>query len=217
MLISRRQTLLFFGCAGGALMVPSLASAEKLPRQFEKLLHAFQKSTGLSAEFREEKRIALLDEPLVNQGRLYFEGPASFARVIDKPHRSGMFLQQKQLLLWDGKKTRRMDLRAGSAVTVLAESFLAVLAGDHPRLTQIYKVDFRELGDGKWVVKLVPKKEELARIVTSLTFAGRELTLSSMTLTESTGDVSVSSFANVRHNRSFSSAERKRYFAPPER
>jgi outer membrane lipoprotein-sorting protein len=199
------------------VLAPAPARAEKLHPQFKKLLNAFQKSTGLSAEFREEKRIALLDEPLVNQGRLYFERPVSFARIIDKPHRSGMFLKQKQLLLWDGKKTRRMDLRAGSAVTILAESFLAVLAGDHPRLTEIYKVDFLEQGDGKWTLELVPKKEALARIVTSLAFAGRELTLLRMTLTESSGDVSVSRFSNVKHNRSFSSAERKRYFAPPER
>jgi outer membrane lipoprotein-sorting protein len=151
----------------------------------------------------------------VNHGRLYFERPASFARVIDKPHRSGMYLSGKRLLLWDGKKTRRMDLSAGSAVAALAESFLAVLAGDHQRLAQIYQVDFREESEGKWALKLVPKKKELARIVTSLSFTGKGLTLLTMTLSESSGDVSVSSFSNVQHNRSFSSAERKRHFAPP--
>lgn len=186
-------------------------------RTLGNLLARFADSPGLSANFTEEKRIALLNKPINNSGRLYFARPGLFARHIDKPFRSAMFLRDRKIILWDGDGTREVDLDANPAVAALATSFLSLLEGNLKILEANYQVRFDAELDDAWALRLEPKRDDLKRLIQKLSFSGRGLTIATMELVEASGDTSKTSFFNSNTHRVFSAEEKQRYFTPPKK
>lgn len=182
----------------------------------DRLFALFAKSPGFSADFVEEKHIALLKEPLKNQGRVYFARPGAFARHIDKPFRSAIFLLEKTLILWDESGQRRVELGEHPAAFALATSFLSLLQGRRATLEANYEVRFSGSSESEWKLELDPKTEALRRLVTRLQFTGTKRSIGSMTVREASGDHSVTQFVNTRTDRHFTDAEKARFFAPPK-
>lgn len=214
----RRQLTLALGSLG-VLGLPTLfecADVRANTSLRRQLFEKFAKSPGFSASFVEEKRIALLKRPIVNHGRLYFSAPAMFARHLDKPFRSAIFLKNRKLTLWDGSKTESISLDSNPALAALATSFLSLLQGDQRGLSENYTVAFHATTLEHWELRLLPKRAELKRLVRSLAFSGRQLTLTSMRLVEASHDSSSTTFSDVNANRTFSAGEKSRYFSVPK-
>jgi outer membrane lipoprotein-sorting protein len=185
------------------------------PVAMDKLFLEFSKSAGFSAEFVEEKQIALLKQPIVNHGRLYFSPSALFARHIDRPFRSAILLKHRELTLWDGTATKVLNLEQNPGVAALATSFLSLLRGDRKALDRNYRVEFRGSFDN-WEVQLLPSQKDLQHMIRSLTFWGGGLSISRLKLAEASGDWSETRFERVMTNRTFSDAEKQRYFSVPK-
>ena len=84
------------------LLAPSVAQAGEESR----LLRAFAEMSGFEAKFREEKTIALLAAPLVNEGTVHFDRSGLFARHVIKPERSSLLIEDGVLSLGTQGKVR---------------------------------------------------------------------------------------------------------------
>ncbi len=176
------------------------------------LLARFKQSPGMSAKFTETKHITLLRTPIVNSGRLYFHAPGSFARHIDRPFPSSVIVDQSKVTLWDGAKKQILPLEKHPALAKLTTTFLALLGGDYAALTQNYKPTFTNQENG-WTLELVPKPQELRRLLKSLTVYGRGTSIKRMRLVEASGDRAETVFTETNAPRRFTEAEVSRYFS----
>src|SRR4051812_34136298 len=74
------------------------------------LMARFRAIPGLSARFREEKRIALLARPLVSEGTIHYAPPGRLARHQLTPTISSVLLEGATLRFGDGTTEERVDL-----------------------------------------------------------------------------------------------------------
>jgi len=196
----------------------SIAAAETSPAaadnhsELYKLLARFSSIPGLSARFREEKRIALLIKPIVSQGAVYFAAPKRFARHVDKPEKSQLVIDKSELRVIDASGTRSISLESQPVLRVIVGTFVQVLSGDRQALEHSYRVAFEGTAAGQWSMTLNPKKKVLSRVLRQVNVQGREAIVERMEIRENNGDRTVTTFSDVNISRRFSAAEQKRLF-----
>jgi outer membrane lipoprotein-sorting protein len=192
---------------------PSAVAAEdKTAPSASELFAHLAKGEGFSASFHEIKKIAFLKAPLTSSGRVYFAPAARFARHVDTPTRSSLYIEGNTLVVVDGDGKKRIDLAAAPAVKELLHSVLHLLGGK--RQESAYQLEYSVNG-ASWQLRLTPKTESLRGILTKLEFAGVGRALGEMRLFEASGDSSVTTFRDVRHSRKFTAEEIKKYLTAP--
>lgn len=182
-----------------ALLFASQARADATP--LDALLARLAKVEGLSAQFREEKRMSLVAVPLISEGTLYYQKPRSLARHTLTPSKSTVLLQGDVVRFGDDKHSESMALDAQPAVRMLVDTFVSVLAGDRAALLKLATVSYEEPAKDSWRIRVVPRDPKLLRIVRSLSFEGKAAELSCMELTDGHGDVTRTTFKQVRFGK----------------
>ncbi|RMG10236.1 MAG: outer membrane lipoprotein carrier protein LolA [Planctomycetota bacterium] len=233
--MSLRRTLLLAGCSFCAAALPLAGAAQeseparKAPRHEEApppageaptlkgLLAGFARVPGLFARFREEKRIGLLAEPLVNEGTLHYMPPGRVARHVLRPSRQTVLIDGDRLLLGDGRREQRVDLERNPVLRHFLDGFLKVLAGDEEALRTAYELRFQGAPGGRWSLELRPRRSPMKDAIGRIAFRGRGLVVERLTIAETNGDVSVTTFRDVNPHKTYSPAEAARVFRLPER
>lgn len=201
---------------GAALPTPALR-AQDAPAELPALLARFRAVRGLSARFREEKFIALLEDPLVSEGVLHFAPPARIARLVERPAASSMVLDGDELRLTDARGTQRIDLQRMPVVRAFVDAFRAVLAGDGAALERSFRTRLRREPDGNWTLGLSPRVRAVARAIRWVELSGRDVRIARLRIIEVSGDESRTVFTDVDAARTYSAADAQRIFGarPP--
>lgn len=210
---------------GATLGLPRLgASAEKpvaiappAPLDLPRLLQAFAQSPGLSARFIEKKQLALLAAPLESAGMLYFSPVAGLARQVERPERSILVVDSKQVRMFDGTRWEIIDLAGKPVVRMFVESFLRILQGDLPALRLMYAIELQREASTphKWTLVLRPRLDPMNKLIDRLELRGERLILAQLKIVEVGGDETQTQFSEVQPTRVFSDAERTRFFPAP--
>jgi outer membrane lipoprotein-sorting protein len=187
------------------------AGAEEPQRSLDALLAKLAKVEGLSARFREEKRLSLVAVPLVSEGTIHYQKPRKLARHTLKPSPSSVLLMGDVVRFADATRNETIGLDTQPALRMLIDTFVGVLAGDKAALARFAEPSLDERGGGGWRIKLTPKDPKLLRIVRMLAFEGKDGELSAMELVDGHGDVTRTTFSDVRFGR-LSAAEAQRAF-----
>lgn len=186
--------------------------AQDAPADLPALLARFRTVRGLSARFREEKFIALLEEPLVSEGVLHFAPPARIARLVERPAASSMVLDGDELRLIDARGTQRIDLQRMPIVRAFVDAFRAVLAGDGAALDRSFRTRLRRESDGSWTLGLSPRIRAVARAIRWVELSGRDVRISRLRIIEVSGDESRTVFTDVDTARAYGTADVHRIF-----
>ncbi|MDB4987756.1 MAG: putative transrane protein [Myxococcaceae bacterium] len=176
------------------------------------VLAQFAKIEALSAKFHEEKRMALLAQPLSSDGTLHYAKPRLLARHTERPHPASVLLRGETLSFGDSKHEERIELSAQPALRVLVDTFVSVLAGDLAALERVADVSVEASANGGYRIRVLPKDDKVKRLVRSMSFDGQGATLSRMELLDANGDTTVTTFSDVQRRASFSAAEQARIF-----
>lgn len=188
------------------------SSTSKLAPALGELLAKFRKCKGLSADYEEEKNIALLAVPLKSSGRVYFHPPSSLARITEKPKKSHLVIRGERIVVKEGNVRREVDLSDKPALRGLIGSLLHLLSGNEEKLLADYDTHFAEEGADSWRLELVPKSAEVRSMVESFRMKGDGLKLRELTIKETNGDETITRFSKVDTNRKFTEAEIARIF-----
>ncbi len=198
------------------LPVSKAPRRETSPIGLEALLADFAAMDGLSARFREEKHLALLREPLVSHGSLYFARPDRLVRYVENPLRSVLLLSGSELSLGAGGDRRRLDLTSNPLVSALVNSFRQLLTGDLEGLRQHYRIDFEGAEGAGWQIHLVPFSPPLLRdSIAGIHFSGRGRVPTRFRVVEIGGDETVTHLYEVELNRQFDETEIAKLFQFP--
>lgn len=206
------------GAESSGLAAPS-AAASSAPSEIgdlDGLLARCAKMPGLSARFTEEKQIALLALPLRSEGTLHFARGRGLVRHTLAPARQSVLVTDKELVIWDGKATRRVGLGSGAAFESFVQAFSFLLAANRPALESRFAIGF-VAGDAAsgWSLRLVPKAEDLKKLISAIELSGKGLAISTLIVREATGDVSTTRFSAVDVTKQYSTGEADQLFRVP--
>ena len=148
-----------------------------------------QRKSG-EARFTEERSVSGIDGPLTASGTLSFAAPDRFARHTLHPTKESMEVQGRTLLIKRGNRTRQMDMDAVPELAALLDALRATLTGDTGLLQRHFRTELSGT-DGKWVLRLLPLDERLARQVRQIELVGQAADLRSIELQLNGGDRSL--------------------------
>lgn len=148
-----------------------------------------QRKSGES-RFSEERIVSGFDSPLTSSGTLSFAAPDRFERHTLHPTRESMEVQGRTLLLRRGGRTRQMEMDVVPELSALLEAMRATLTGDAALLQKYFRTQLSG-SDAKWVLRLLPVDDKLARQVQQIEIVGQGADLRSIELRLANGDRSL--------------------------
>ena len=182
------------------------------------LMARFAQLPGLEAQFREEKRIALLAVPLVNEGTIHYAAPGHLRRTTERPERSTVLLDRQRLVLTRDSHREEIEVGSNPAVRFFVDTFVLLLAGDRIALGSMYHMRFHSLAaDGAWQLTLRPRDPRMAGLVREIVVHGDGVVLRELIMLEASGDQSRTVFTDVNPARTYTAAERAQLFPSARR
>lgn len=203
-----------------SLLTAAVASPVLVPRTVvaaapatpDAILAAFRKLPGLEASYREEKRMALLSEPLVSEGTLHYARPGKLARHQTSPEKVSVIISGSALQFGGAHGRESVDLDRNPVVRLFVDSFVHVLAGDRAALEKSYALSFQDLGEGRWKLRLEPRVAPITKMIQGITMEGKGVVLSTMEIIEIGGDTTRMTFTKVDPRRTYSKKELREIF-----
>lgn len=206
----RLALLALLAAASAGAQSPAIPSG---PLTLEALMQRMASTTGVRAEFREEKTLALLESPLVSEGKLYFIPPSRMARITTRPGASALVIDGQKMSYTDEAGASDVDLAGNRIARTIVENFVVLFAGDLAALRERYRVDF-ESEKLRWRMLLTPKAAPLSQFIASVELRGDGPALEEMTIREADGDRTLTRFLRVETDTRFTPEELARLFPP---
>ncbi len=175
--------------------------------QLDAFLARFAAMSGLSANFREEKHMALLVAPLVNEGVIYFAPPGRLARHTTAPMRSSVIIDGARLTFGDAHGVEAIAFDQNPMLGLFVSSFVKIFAGDRDALAQMYSMELRGDPAALWTLKLRPRISPMDKVIEGIELQGQGLVISTMIVREVGGDLTKTTFTAVDTDRHFTDAE----------
>lgn len=214
----RRTLPALAACLAALLLARPQARADGVT--LDGLLAEFAAMPGLRATFREEKRLALLEAPLVSEGTLHFAPPGRLARHVTSPSPSSVVIDGDRLVFGDAKGSRELDLAARPPVRAFVDAFVKLLAGDRPGLERLFAVELvageerqpARASGAAWRLGLRPRASPLKDVFDRLEAEGTGVVLARLGVFERSGDATETTFRDVDAARAYSKDELERVF-----
>ncbi|MCA9602747.1 MAG: hypothetical protein KC417_12010, partial [Myxococcales bacterium] len=106
------------------------AAHAEAPDALDRLLASFAQVEGFEAQFREEKHIALLVAPLVNEGGVHYARPGMFARHTRTPERKSLVVRAGKVEFGTAAKGERVDTAKNPLARQVVDAYLGLVGGD---------------------------------------------------------------------------------------
>lgn len=201
---------------------PVTAAPAAAAMTLDQLLARFAGMSGLSARFREEKRMALLAAPLVNEGTLYFAPKGRLARHITSPAPATVLIDEGSLRYADAGGSETLTLDQNPVLRLFIDSFVKIFAGDREALARLYTMELVGLpaaadGAPRWSLRLRPRVAPMTQVIERIDIEGHDVVLETMRIVEIGGDETITSFTEVDAARRFTDQELAALFSLPAR
>ena len=169
-------------------------------------------TTGVRAEFREEKMLALLEAPLVSEGMLYFIPPSRMARITTRPGASALVIDGGRMSYTDEAGASDVDLAGNRVARTLVENFVVLFSGDLAALRDRYRRRFGAEG-ARWRMRADRRRRPpLSQFIASVELRGVGPALEEMAVREADGDRTTTRFQRVETDTRFTPEELARLF-----
>jgi len=172
----------------GLALAPALAPAADA--DFDRLMSALAQHKHGEVSFVEEKYLALLDRPVESAGTLLYDAPDHLEKRTTRPKAESLVLDGNVLTAQRGRHKYVLNLQQYPQVVPFIESLRATLAGDRPKLEQLFKVDFGGSFE-HWSLELVPLDTKLAGAVKRIRIEGQTDRIDTVGIFEADGDRSL--------------------------
>jgi outer membrane lipoprotein carrier protein len=193
----RKLTLLFFvGIASLARAIPMT------PTEIDQLVQRLQATTdeqpSLQANFREERHLAMLKDPIVNEGKVWFTLPDKIRREIDGRTPETTVIDGKKMSIYypNYQQVEVYDLEKRP---IIKESLHALTAGlDFREIKGYFDLQGSKEGN-QYRITLAPKTAAVRKLIQSVDLTiGEDLIPQQVTVHNSKGEVFTSIYTNVR-------------------
>jgi outer membrane lipoprotein-sorting protein len=193
----RKLTLLFF------VGIASLAQANPMtPTEIDQLVQRLQATTNqqpsLQANFREERHLAMLKEPIVNEGKVWFTLPDKIRREIAGKTPSTTVIDGKKMSIYypNYQQVEVYDLEKRP---IIKDSLHALTAGlDFREIKGYFDLQGSKEGN-QYRITLTPKTVSVRKLVQSVDLTiGEDLIPQQVIVHNVKGEIFTSTYTNVR-------------------
>ena len=163
-----KKIAIFIGVCFAAIGQAAPLSQDEINQLVQRLETVYQNRTSLQANFREERHVAILKEPVINVGKIWFTPPDKIRREITGNSPSTTVIDGKKMTIYypNLKTAEQYDLIKRP---IIRQSLEALTAGlNFQRVADYYNLEGTKDGD-TYVVTLTPKTAAIRRLVKSLT------------------------------------------------
>jgi outer membrane lipoprotein-sorting protein len=143
-------------------------SQDEITDLVKRLETVYQNRTSLQANFREERHMAILKDPVINEGKIWFTPPDNIRREITGNSPSTTVIDGKKMTIYypNLKTAEQYDLEKRP---IIRQSLQALTAGlNFQRVGDYYNIEGTKEGN-TYVITLTPKAASIRRLVKSLT------------------------------------------------
>ena len=143
-------------------------SQDEINDLVKRLETVYQNRTSLQANFREERHMAILKDPVINEGKIWFTPPDKIRREITGNSPSTTVIDGKKMTIYypNLKTAEQYDLVKRPIIRQSLEGLTAGL--NFQRVADYYNIEGTK-EDNSYVVTLSPKTASIRRLVKSLT------------------------------------------------
>jgi outer membrane lipoprotein-sorting protein len=205
--------LVIFGHVSGSHAEPA-ANAPAKPT-LESIMREFAASGGIEARFHESRQLSILNDPIESAGTLYFAPPDQLARLVSEPGKTKLVVSDSTVTFQDETGVQTFALDSSEVARALLGNTTVLLRGDIELLRSQYEVEFHvDVADGVdvadrkkdeiWTLDLVPRDPVVRKILKRLRVQGKGGKLVRMESIETSGDVTVTTFSEVKVGVEFS-------------
>lgn len=157
----------------------------------------------LKADFVQEKRLAVLEEPLVLKGSILMQKPDRFSWMVREPIRYSMVIHGELVEQWDEdtQRVERISLSENPVFRVAIQQMRDWLSGAYESMLGEYEVSV--LDEEPTSLKFTPRDTALAKgVIESVTvvFDRDERYLRQIHILEKRGDSTLLTLVNTRLN-----------------
>jgi outer membrane lipoprotein-sorting protein len=171
-----------------ALLFSAACNAENFT--IVQLMQTLEKAKPSHATFIETKHIALLDQPVVSSGELFFTAPDHLEKRTLLPKPESLIVDGNKILIERGSKTYYFTLQNMPELGAFINSIRGTLAGDLNALKRSFQLSLE--GNAKqWTLQLAPTNEKMQKILQHIRIAGLNNQIHSIEIFQTDGDSSL--------------------------
>ena len=176
----------------------SQMSQSDIDQLIQKLQALHNNQPSLQANFREERRLAMLKEPVVNEGKVWFTLPDKVRREIEGKTPSTTVIDGKKMSIYY-PNYQQLEIYDLEKRPVIKDSLRALTAGLNFReIGSYYNVEGSKDGD-MYHITLTPKTASVRKLVRSVDLTLNEnLTPSRVIVEDTKGQRFTITYTNVR-------------------
>jgi outer membrane lipoprotein-sorting protein len=181
----------------------SLAEASPMTStEIDQLVQRLQATTNqqpsLQANFREERHLAMLKEPIVNEGKVWFTLPDKIRREIGGKTPSTTVIDGSKMSIYY-PNYQQVEVYDLAKRPIIKDSLHALTAGLDFREIKGY-FDLQGSKDGnQYQITLIPKTAAVRKVIRSVDLTmGEDLIPEKVTVHNTKGEVFTSTYSNVR-------------------
>lgn len=177
------------------------AGAGESKKMIEQVCAAAGKMQTLQCDFRQEKRLSLLETNMVSTGRMYYKGGKALKWEYVSPYAYTFLLNGDKVMLGSQGKTDVIQVNSSKTFKQIARIMMHSITGKCLSDTEDFHVTMLVEGN-EWVAELIPRQKELAQLFTSirLHIDPKSQTATEVELTEKSGDLTRITMTNIKKN-----------------
>lgn len=177
------------------------AGAGESKKMIEQVCAAAGKMQTLQCDFRQEKRLSLLETNMVSTGKMYYKGGKALKWEYVSPYAYTFLLNGDKVMLGSQGKTDVIQVNSSKTFKQIARIMMHSITGKCLSDTEDFHVTMLVEGN-EWIAELIPRQKELAQLFTRirLHIDPKSQTATEVELTEKSGDLTRITMTNIKKN-----------------
>jgi outer membrane lipoprotein-sorting protein len=170
-------------------------------QELDQVYQALKKSSQtIQASFVQEKKMDIVEHPILSKGMFYFKQPNAIRIEYTSPSYYLVVMAAGKMLIKDEHKKTKIDTK-GSKMFVQIQQIMTGIFSGQAQQSKDFKYDMYK-SETHYKVVLTPLNGMLKDLLKSVEFIVHKSTMKSqaMTLYEKSGDVTVMNFKDVKTN-----------------
>lgn len=156
----------------------------------DSILHQLAQQKNYHFHFVQEKKLAMLDKPLITEGELLLDDKQTVTWDIQKPFALRYVLTPTSIREIDAQGERSIQTGQNPLAAALTQAMTATFSGQWSDDNLLATVS--ATGDTKnWTLHITPRSKELQMLIQTMTVDGAQKTINTVTILESNGDRAV--------------------------
>jgi hypothetical protein len=154
------------------------------------VLSALAKQKNRHFHFVQEKKLAMLDKPLITEGELLLDEQQTVTWDIKKPFALRYVLTTTSIREIDAQGERTLQTGQNPLAAALTQAMTATFSGqwkEDSTLATITATGNKQ----QWQLHITPRASELQTLIQTMTVDGTQQTINTVTIVESNGDRAV--------------------------